>query len=119
MSYKDGHFYYDEDKAKCETLYFYEAGGYEWDSFIIAKDLTTGLLHWETDSGCSCNSPFEEVSNIKDLPVISATTAKDFVKDFKRIYMDDTERAAEWEKVTNVLRENGVYILVYNDDFKC
>jgi hypothetical protein len=69
MSYKDGHFYYDEDKAKCETLYFFEAGGYEWESFLITKDLTTGLLHWTTDSGCSCNSPFEEVSKPFKTPI--------------------------------------------------
>ncbi len=42
------------------------AGSYEFDTFLILQD-ADGKLFWTTDSGCSCPTPFEHVSEIDEI----------------------------------------------------
>lgn len=40
--------------------------GYDWSIAVVFRDKQTRLYALETDSGCSCNSPFEYVDSTKD-----------------------------------------------------
>ena len=41
-------------------------GGYQYDMFTVWRRKADGVLLWGTDSGCSCDSPFE-TDGIDDL----------------------------------------------------
>jgi hypothetical protein len=43
-----------------------EAYDYEWDIFTIFKESDTGYYYWIAESGCSCNSPLEDVRSKSD-----------------------------------------------------
>lgn len=42
---------------------------YEWEQFISYYDPTSGMFYWIADSGCSCNSPWDEITTIGDMQV--------------------------------------------------
>lgn len=55
--------YYNPEKSGLTTVGEIEAGGgYDFDTFVIFRDNGTGRLWWAEDAGCSCPTPFEDVS---------------------------------------------------------
>ena len=55
--------YYDPEKFGLTTVGEIDAGGgYDFDTFVLWRDNGTGRLWWAEDSGCSCPTPFEDVS---------------------------------------------------------
>jgi hypothetical protein len=41
--------------------------GYEWDIFVVYRDLATGELYTVADGGCSCNSASDAIQTRDDL----------------------------------------------------
>jgi len=42
------------------------AGSYEFDIFLILED-ALGMLYYCSDSGCSCPTPFEDVTEVMEI----------------------------------------------------
>lgn len=85
--------YYSPEKCGLEIFESIDtAGSYEFDLFVIWKQLETGNLYWDTDSGCSCPSPFDNRDNGHDLKLITEDTFYNFdqaLKNHYRISIDD------------------------------
>lgn len=56
------------------------AGSYEFDKFVIWKKLYDETLWWDTDSGCSCPSPFDNSDHGHDLKQVTDETVYNFDK---------------------------------------
>lgn len=55
--------YYNPGEFGLTTVGEIDAGGgYEFDTFAVWQDNGTGRLWYAEDSGCSCPSPFEDIS---------------------------------------------------------
>lgn len=54
------------------------ADSYEFNKFVIWKKLDDESLWWDTDSGCSCPSPFDISDNGHDLKQITDDTVYNF-----------------------------------------
>ncbi|KPC90778.1 hypothetical protein ADL27_32380 [Streptomyces sp. NRRL F-6602] len=48
-------------------------GGYEYNMFLVVQRQSDNELFWATDAGCSCFAPFEYVSSIEDMELITDT----------------------------------------------
>lgn len=53
------------------------AGSYEFDILVVFKDIETNKLYYDTDSGCSCPTPFEDHRK-EDLTEITRGNLKEF-----------------------------------------
>lgn len=42
-------------------------GCYEWHDTTVMYHRETDMFYWETASGCSCNTPLEDVESLADL----------------------------------------------------
>lgn len=49
-----------------EMVFQSEAYDYEWNIFSVFKEAETGYYFWIEESGCSCNSPLEDISSKSD-----------------------------------------------------
>jgi hypothetical protein len=49
-----------------ELVFQSEAYDYEWDIFTVFKETETGYFFWINESGCSCNSPLEDIYSKAD-----------------------------------------------------
>lgn len=59
--------YYNPEAHGLTILYEEDLGGsWEFDKFVVWAD-KEGRLWWDTDSGCSCPSPFENVTELERL----------------------------------------------------
>lgn len=92
MTFEDNPYYNPE---KCGLSIFDSidtADSYQFDIFCIWKKDDDNTLWWETDSGCSCPTPFEWV---KDLNPITADTFYNFeeaLKNHRDISKEDFNR---------------------------
>lgn len=43
---------------------------YEFDILLVVRDVATGRVYLDTDSGCSCPTPFEGVDGLSDMQEI-------------------------------------------------
>lgn len=68
-------YYYPEKQSLKVFESIDTAGSYEFDIFCIWED-SDGKLFWDTDSGCSCPTPFEDHG--LDLKEITAETYYSF-----------------------------------------
>lgn len=56
--------YYNPEDCGLELLDSVDtAGSYEFDIFAIWKELDDNTIWWDSDSGCSCPTPFENGSH--------------------------------------------------------
>ena len=70
--------YYDPEELGIEIEFEDDRGcSYEFDMFVIWKraGVDDGMRWWETDSGCSCPTPFEGY-DLTDLNYGTATSAQ-------------------------------------------
>jgi hypothetical protein len=85
--------YYNPEK--CGLVIFESidtAGSYEFDIFCIWKKLDDSTLWWDTDSGCSCPSPFDNGDHGHDLKPITPDTLYSFeaaLKNHRDIQTED------------------------------
>lgn len=70
--------YYEPSKSNLEIFEFIDTGeSYEFNMFVIFKEMTYQTLHYAMDSGCSCPTPFEDIHEIMDI-------TKDTLYNFER-----------------------------------
>jgi hypothetical protein len=62
------------------------AGSYEFDMFVIWKKLDDNTLWYDTDSGCSCPSPFDNGDHGHDLKLINDDLFHGFDEALKNHY---------------------------------
>jgi hypothetical protein len=43
------------------------SGGYEWDVFVVYRNIATGEFYYVYDGGCSCNDPAMSIETDADL----------------------------------------------------
>jgi len=89
MHFTDNPYYSPE---KCGLEIFDEidtAGDYEYDMFVIWRKVDDGTLWWDSDSGCSCPSPFDDHGH--DLKPITEETFYNFDEALKNHYNISTE----------------------------
>lgn len=71
--------YYSPELCGLELFYSIDtADSYEFDIFAIWKKLDDGTLWYDTDSGCSCPSPFDNCDHGHDLKPITKETFFNF-----------------------------------------
>ena len=56
---------------------------YEFHMFVIWEKLDDKTLHYDTDSGCSCPSPFDPEDNGHDLKPITESNFNSFEMELK------------------------------------
>lgn len=59
MKYENNPYYYPENCGLEIFKSIDTAGSYEFDMFVVWRKLDDNTLWWDTDSGCSCPSPFD------------------------------------------------------------
>lgn len=82
------------------------ADSYEYDLFVIWKKLDDDTLWWDTDSGCSCPSPFDNGDHGHDLKLINADTLHNFYEELKS-HCDITQKDINniYKKVTDYINK--------------
>lgn len=67
--------FYNPEKCGLEIVETTEEPNmsYEFHYVVLWKDIASGKLYWSEDSGCSCPSPFEDVSSLSDLTELDKT----------------------------------------------
>lgn len=95
MKFKENPYYSPE---KCGLEIFEEidtAGSYEFDMFVIWRKLDDNTLWYDTDSGCSCPSPFSNGDHGHDLKPITEETWYNFseaLKNHSHITQEDINK---------------------------
>lgn len=107
LKFEENPYYYPE---KCGLEIFTSidtADSYDFNLFVIWKQLETGNLYWDTDSGCSCPSPFDNCDNGHDLKLITEDTFYNFDQALKNHYRISTSDYLNIsKKVKDYLDEN-------------
>jgi hypothetical protein len=66
--------YYNPDKFDLEILgvldLCYES--YSFHDLVVWRHLETGQIYWAEDSGCSCPSPFEDLTSMDQLNTLDS-----------------------------------------------
>lgn len=71
--------YYSPEKCGLEIFEDIDtAGSYEYDMIVIWKRLSDNTLWWDSDSGCSCPSPFDNGDHGHDLKELNKDTFYNF-----------------------------------------
>lgn len=86
--------YYNPEAYGLETVGEVEWGDgcYSFDLTVIWKD-AEGVYYWESDSGCSCPTPFESFSSAQEL---ESGTAHDAVAELQARQADNQyDRSAD------------------------
>ena len=74
MSYGTPDVYYQPEAFKLEEIaqHDFSDGCYQFDLRVIWRHTETGVLYTGRDCGCSCPSPFEDVTSLESLDVFNA-----------------------------------------------
>lgn len=68
------------------------AGVYSFDKIVVWRRNSDGSLFWQTDSGCSCPSPFEDIAGVADMrPISSARDLALFTQELSYYHKSDPE----------------------------
>lgn len=87
-----------------------DAGSYEFNKIVVWKKLDDGTLWWDTDSGCSCPSPFDPADNGHDLKQITAASFSAFDAELRGFQVDISEYMEMREKVRKHLKSQGLNV---------
>lgn len=67
----DNNPYYHPDKCGLEIVgELDEPRDYEFNMFVVFRDIESGKLYYGQDAGCSCPTQFEDFHSLKDLTEI-------------------------------------------------
>lgn len=85
--------YYSPEKFGLEEVGEVErGGGYDFDTFVVWRDISTGSLWYASDSGCSCPTPFDDIGR-DDLTAIDMTQDLiDALDEWKGDYYEKNDR---------------------------
>jgi hypothetical protein len=101
--------YYSPELCKLEILAERDIGGaYEYDKFVVWKDIQTGQLYYDQDAGCSCPTPFEA----HDLTLLTPQTLYNFETALREHCRDEKEDYYQiMRKVKRAIRPYGIKLL--------
>lgn len=95
--------YYSPEECGLELFEQIDTGeSYEFDMLVVWKKLDDNTLWWDTDSGCSCPSPFDEREDRHDLKQITNDTFYNFEKALNEHYNIERE---EIIKISNKVKK--------------
>ena len=84
--------YYSPEKCGLEIIdELAKEPDYDFEMVIVWKDQQTGKLFWDSDSGCSCPTPFEDVRNLSDLAELNEENFFNFKQACENIYSVDKQ----------------------------
>ena len=105
MKFDDNPYYSPEKCGLKPFEEFNDADSYEFDIFMIWEKEDDGTLWWDTDSGCSCPSPFDNSDNGHDLKPINKDTMRSFEEALRNHYrMTDSDYNNIVRKVRNHMK---------------
>ena len=81
MSYEDGNIYSNPEKFGLEivaALDYYS--GYSWSMRVVWREIATGRILTDADSGCSCNSPWEATIDVAELDPLDINAILEEIK---------------------------------------
>ena len=82
--------YYSPEKCGLEIIdELAKEQNYDFAMIIVWKDQLTGKLFWDSDSGDSCPTPFEEVRNLSDLTELNEENFFNFKQACENIFSVD------------------------------
>jgi hypothetical protein len=66
--------YYNPEKCGLELVLSFDEPGldYEFNTFLVWRDIESGNYYCASDSGCSCPTPFEDFGKLSDLTYIDS-----------------------------------------------
>lgn len=103
MAYGTPDPYYQPEKFGLTITESEDRGGaWEFDMFVIWQD-EEGHAYWGQDAGCSCPSPFENVTNIDQLEHGTLAQAYDALAEWQD-YHDST---GPWHRRYGLLGKDG------------
>lgn len=76
---------------------------YSFDILMVWKHIKTGVLYWESDSGCSCPSPFEDVRTIDELYTLETELDYRYFEDVAKTADDRAAMSAFLHKVRRAM----------------
>lgn len=83
----DNNPYYNPEKCGLEIIHSIDTGGsYEFDMLVVWKKLDDNTLWYDSDSGCSCPSPFDNRDHRHDLKPITTDNFNGFDEALKNHY---------------------------------
>ena len=88
MTEYDRNVYYNPGASGLELVHTYDQDNlsYEYNTFVILRDVKNGNLFWARDSGCSCPTPFEDYyynENGHNLNPITKETVDELERELK------------------------------------
>lgn len=99
--------YYSPEKCGLEIFESIDtAESYEFNMFVIWKKIDDNTLWFDTDSGCSCPSPFDNADHGHDLKPITKKTLHGFNEALKNHYQ------ITQEDINNISRKVKDYLKV-------
>jgi hypothetical protein len=79
--------YYSPELCGLKILHSIDtADSYEFNLFVVWLKLDDNTIYWDTDSGCSCPSPFDSSDHGHDLKEINDNTYHNFQAELKSHY---------------------------------
>lgn len=99
-------YYYPEDNG-LEVFDEVETGEYcNFDTTVVWRHKETGKLYWAHDSGCSCPTPFECYTSIRDLNELTEDTLYNFTQHLvNQRYITQTDINECMNKVKSYLKK--------------
>lgn len=69
--------YYQPEKLGLEIVAEADRRGlsYEFNMVVVWRRLADGKLFWESDAGCSCNTPFDRFHSVDELQPLPETAS--------------------------------------------
>lgn len=103
--------YYSPEACGLEIFESVDTGGsYEYNMFVVWKKLDDGSLWWDTDSGCSCPTPFSNSDHGHDLKPVTLDNFNNFDSELKGHNSLDSSRYREIRNnVRKYLKEHEMY----------
>lgn len=103
----DSNPYYNPEKCGLEIVGMIEdEPNWDFNMLVVWRHLESGVLYFGTDSGCSCPSPFENVTGLGSLTRIKTvrelSAFKRAVKEFGYSYRTTIDPVSKAELVTKV-----------------
>lgn len=76
---------------------------YSFDILMVWRHIKSGTLMWMSDSGCSCPSPFEDYSDIDELPTLETDLDYRYLEEVAKTADDRVAMRAFLRKVRRAM----------------
>lgn len=103
--------YYSPEKCGLEILFEVDtAGSYEFDMFVVWERTSDRTIWWSSDSGCSCPTPFEDVSELSEITTDTYYNFKLALENHSHISKEDINNCEN--KLKTFARDHKINLIV-------